>query len=547
MLKKFVSRTYLILFAIFLLSLFLRFYQLGSVPFGFHIDEASLGYNAYSLLQTGRDENNHLFPLYIDMFGDNRPSGYHIIDIVPVMLFGLNVFATRFPAALFGSLLVFPLYFLAFSIFKDKRIGLLVAFLGAMSPWSIVVSRASGEAIIALFFITLGFALLLHSISKEKVSYLLSGTLCIILSFFFYHTPRVFVPMLFFSLFLSLFSLWRKTARNYKVVLLTCFIITSLVSFALVFLVTGGTGRFTQVNIFGFPETRLVMNEQLQEDGVMKSMVTVSRMFHNKVISYFLTFSRNYFEYFTGGFLFISGGLPAWYRVPGMGLLYLIELPFILWGIVAVATSRKIIEKTPLIWLLVAPITAAITVDDIPNINRTLVMLPALEMLAACGVVAVFGRIIPRFRLFGIFILSLVFLYSVLYFFHQYSVNAPIHKNWYRNVGFEEMGEIVESNYGAYDKIVVTKALGGIYPLLLFSLQYDPRAYQSEGSVKDAGYAGFGKLFFVPQACPATQQDSRFPTNKKILYIEKGECMGGNKSEYIDRLDGTHVFHIVYE
>ena len=43
------------LIPILLLAAFLRFYKLGQVPSGFVNDEAAFGYNAYSILKTGRD------------------------------------------------------------------------------------------------------------------------------------------------------------------------------------------------------------------------------------------------------------------------------------------------------------------------------------------------------------------------------------------------------------------------------------------------------------------------------------------------------------
>ena len=82
-----------------------------SFPVGFHIDEASLGYNGYSMLKTGKDEHGNRFPLYIDMFGDNRPLvplSYDYSDC----FFGLNEFATRLPGAVFGTLTVVAFYFL---------------------------------------------------------------------------------------------------------------------------------------------------------------------------------------------------------------------------------------------------------------------------------------------------------------------------------------------------------------------------------------------------------------------------------------------------
>jgi len=56
------------LLAIVVLAAWLRISRLGDLPAGFYCDEAGLGYNAYSLLKTGRDENGTHWPLYIWSF-----------------------------------------------------------------------------------------------------------------------------------------------------------------------------------------------------------------------------------------------------------------------------------------------------------------------------------------------------------------------------------------------------------------------------------------------------------------------------------------------
>lgn len=538
----------IVLLAIFVLALALRFYQLSNFPTGFHQDEASLGYNGYSLLHTGRDENNHFLPLYIDMFGDNRPSGYHFLTIIPILFSGLTIFATRFPAAFFGSIAVFVFYFLAVTIFQDKRVGILAAFLGAVSSWSIVLSRASGEAIVALFFILFGFAFIIKSLKSQRLSHLLPGVVLITFSFFFYHTPRVFVPMFFFCLVVFLILTWRSYHKRFRLYFLGSFVAVACLALALVFLIAGGTGRYGQVNIFGFPETKLVAAEQIREDGIMQTGVLPSRFFHNKVTAYTITFVNNYFEYFSGNFLFMKGGLPSWYIVPNMGLLYLVELPFILLGILYSIISKNNYRKLLLVWLVVAPITASITVDDIPNINRAIVMFPILELFAAYGLITA-TKLFPRKIVYGfVGIIILAFLYNGSYFLHQYFIHAPIHRNWYRNEGFSEMVSSILPEYATADKIIVTKDNGGIYPLILFYMRYDPKLYQHEGSTKDREYTGFGKFFFVPQACPFTTRDNRFPKTTKTIYIESGQCPPAKyvRQTYLSRLDGTHVFHIVY-
>ena len=46
-------KKYFLLLLILLLALFLRFWQLGEIPSGIHMDEADTGYSAYSILKTG--------------------------------------------------------------------------------------------------------------------------------------------------------------------------------------------------------------------------------------------------------------------------------------------------------------------------------------------------------------------------------------------------------------------------------------------------------------------------------------------------------------
>lgn len=535
---------HILLGLIFLLALVLRVYKLNEFPVGFHIDEASLGYNGYSFLLTGKDEGGHVLPLYIDMFGDNRPSGYHYLTIIPIEIFGLTEFSTRLPAALFGTFSILAIFLLSYVIFKDKRISLVSSLLLALAPWNIILSRASGEAIVALSFIITGFSLVLYSMQVKKVKFIIIGVLCIIVSFFFYHTPRVFVPSLFILLLIFLWKVWfSKKSIKFTLGIITGFIFTGFVACILVFFVSGGTGRFSQVNIFGFPETRLVMNEQIREDGTEKAPLIMTRIFHNKLVNYSETFITNYFEYFSGNFLFMKGGLPIWYIIPNSGLLYLIELPFILIGGIYLILKRKPLYFVPIIWLLAAPITAAITVDDIPNINRALVMFPMLEVLAAVGFIAVISYYKKYLRILILSSVISIFCFSITYFLHQYFVQAHAHRTWYRNNGFAEMIGNVKKVYYSYDNIIITKATGGVYPLLLFYMQYDPKIYQAEGSPKGKDYDKIDKFIFVPQACPSFDQDDRFPKTGKTLYINKGDCPDGKFTD-IYREDGTKAFRL---
>jgi len=59
---------FFILFLILILGFFLRIVNLQNLPHGFFCDEASIGYNAYSLLKTGKDEHGKPWPLFFQAF-----------------------------------------------------------------------------------------------------------------------------------------------------------------------------------------------------------------------------------------------------------------------------------------------------------------------------------------------------------------------------------------------------------------------------------------------------------------------------------------------
>lgn len=541
--------TFFLLGIIFILAVFLRFHNLSSFPVGFHVDEASKGYTAYSLLKTGKDDNGNRFPLYIDIFGDNSPSGYHVITIIPVALFGLTEFAVRFPGALFGSFSILAIFFLSYSIFEDRKISILSALLLAISPWHINLSRASSEGIIALFFVMLGFALILWSLKAQIVKHLILGSSLLSVSFFFYQTPRVFVPFIFLAFIFFFFLIWKiKVKSYYKKVFILSFALMLLLDLVLIFVVSGGTGRFSQVNIFNHPETKLVIEEQIREDGVSGVDIFITRLYHNKGINFFLTYLSNYFEYFSPNFLFIKG-LPDWYSVPNMGVMYLLEMPFILLGVGLLAFHKKRIYKIPLIWIFLAPTIAAVTVDP-HNLQRALAMYPALEIIAAYGLIYFLTNVVRQKRLAIVSVVALLFIFNIFYFLHQYFVQTKVHRTWYRNNGFSQMMELVNKDYGNYDRVIATRSGGG-YPLFLFYSQYDPLKYQTEGSPRDRDYRGFGKFIFVPDICPFTSKNPLIPKKVKAIFIEDGSCKENKNLHkvhftYILREDKTKAFRVVY-
>src|SRR3989304_9058383 len=94
------------LILIILLAFILRFYRLGDDP-ALNADEAAIGYNAYSLIQTGHDEHGNSWPIHFQSFNDYKPGLYFYLVIPFVKLLGLNEWAVRIPGAFLGVATVY--------------------------------------------------------------------------------------------------------------------------------------------------------------------------------------------------------------------------------------------------------------------------------------------------------------------------------------------------------------------------------------------------------------------------------------------------------
>src|SRR3989344_9584790 len=144
------------LLGIVVLAFILRAYDVYTFPSGFTPDEASFGYDAYSILKTSKDQWGKRFPLVLESFGDFKPPLYAYLLIPSVALLDLNKFSVRFPNALAGTLAVLFTYLMVEEIFgsekegffasKYKGVAKIASLLLAVSSWHAMLSRGGFEA-----------------------------------------------------------------------------------------------------------------------------------------------------------------------------------------------------------------------------------------------------------------------------------------------------------------------------------------------------------------------------------------------------------------
>src|SRR3989338_4534962 len=113
-----MKKTLVFLGVITLLSAILRLYQLGSTPNALEWDEVALGYDAKSILKTGRDQFGHFLPLTFRSLDDYKPPVYEYLTVPSVAIFGLTPFAVRLPSAVSGITMVVLLYYFSSFVFR---------------------------------------------------------------------------------------------------------------------------------------------------------------------------------------------------------------------------------------------------------------------------------------------------------------------------------------------------------------------------------------------------------------------------------------------
>lgn len=522
----------LTLFFIIVIAIFLRFYQLGNNPPFLNWDEAAWGYNAYAIGIDGKDEFGRFLPHdYLESFGDFKPPVYAYLAVIPVKLFGLNAFATRFPSALFGVMTVLVTYFLVKRLFPTSRnkqwYALASSGILAISPWHIMLSRAAFEANIVTFFIVTGVWLFLAAV-EEKPWYLPLSAASFVASLYTFNTGRIVAPLL--VIMLSLFF-WKKLLRMKLQVVLAVLLGIVFILPTLKFLLSPQAQlRFQEVNIF----SDLAVIKQINQEVINDNNTTFSKIIHNRRFVFGVDFLKHYFDNLGPGFLFFNGDPNPKFSIQDVGQMYLWDLPFFCIGILFLIRKKEGYWWIISAWLLLAIIPAA-TARETPHALRTEVALPTLQIFVAFGIVTTFlflkEKIQNKRIVYSCAIVSSLFLFwNVLYFQHSY---YTYYKDTYSgdwNYTYKDSIAYVTKEQSHYTKIVVADVLGRPYIYYLFYMHISPSEFRSSANIERDVFGfvhinSFGKYIFTTH--PSQIQ------GKNYLYIDSP----GNAPK------GVHVLH----
>jgi dolichyl-phosphate-mannose--protein O-mannosyl transferase len=114
-------------------------WEFGNHPLGLNVDEASIGYKAHSLGNYGFDRNGNSYPVNLVAWGSGQNAAY-AYPAMPFVAKELTPTTVRLPIPLVSCASILLLYYVASSMF-GRMTALFAAFLLAISPWHIMLSR----------------------------------------------------------------------------------------------------------------------------------------------------------------------------------------------------------------------------------------------------------------------------------------------------------------------------------------------------------------------------------------------------------------------
>ena len=449
----------LLLLIVLTIGIFLRFYLIDSIPPGLNPDEASIGYNAYSLLETGKDRYGQTLPLAFRSLGTYLLPVYTYLTIIPVAVFGPTIFSVRLVSVSSSILLLAITSLLVFEIKNITfRARLLTVLFVSISPWAVFFGRGGHEISLSLALFALSIFLFIKSISNPK--WIILTLLTAGLAGSTYHTER-YLSLIFFSLAIWIFKDKFIKHKKYLLIGIAFFLIAQLPQLILI-PSEAFSRRVEQVNYWNDAKIGDVLKE----------------------------FTSHYLEYFSPRSLFLDQDPQRARSMPDLSIFYMWMIVPLWFGIkfllknegnlLSYRNKADPIFKILLLLVIVSPIPAALTKDPFYSL-RALPFFWILTIIISFGVDYLI-KLIP-IKSIGIFLALILVLTSLVSLYNSYFILLKHERG--DNYGYE-YSELVNKLKEYSDKKIVidsTRAIGA-YIWIPFYGKINPVKYQLQISNK---------------------------------------------------------------
>jgi 4-amino-4-deoxy-L-arabinose transferase-like glycosyltransferase len=452
------------------LTIFIRFFNISSLPAGLYWDELDTGYQAYSLLQTGRDYFGNLFPAHLQAFADYRSGLYMYLAVPLVKIFGLSPLSVRGVSSVWSVITVLLSYIFAARILRLGRNSWILPAVMSLAPWGLIQGRIAAESQLLVPLLFLG----LISLYTTRYSlFALSFGLCL----WAYPTAKLFIPVFI----LILFIVYKP---NLKKMILPALLFLAIGFLPIYETFTKPIGRrFAELSIFSDPTVKKQVETNRQISYLSSGAVyqpglqpgLIDKIIYNKYTLLGQKLITNYFTPLSTGFLFIKGdpNLRHNLNLVNTGQFYLIDLlPFVLGLVYVLSNLRAISHKLLASWLFLAPLPAIFTSDGSTHAPRLIFMFPVIAIIISLGLHRLFRSKLAAAGYVSIFCLTIFITFQYLFTTYR-AVSAEAF-----NHGFLAAVTEATSRKGEYRKVILDMYNESALMAYLFDSKYPPAEFQ---------------------------------------------------------------------
>lgn len=433
-----------ILILIVLLGGYLRLVNLEDNPNGLYVDEASTGYNAWSILLTEKDEYGKDYPYMFRFLGSYTPPVYTYLTSLNIKLFGLSISSIRLLSALSGIAMIIVVFLLVKSLKLTNNflVVILAASLFAISPWSIFYSRIGYEIHLAFLFYSLGVLFLWLSLKSKW--YFVLGAIFLALSSNTYHAERLLAP----STLILFIALFRKDILKKKYVNILG---SSLIVYVLILI--------PQILIF---------------NTLANTSRGLGLLYDLPLLSFIREFLSQYLAYFSPRNLFFQPDSDLQRSLPELSVFYpWMVIPYFIGIITLIKRIREKNYKFLALLLFIAPIPAALTSDPFST-QRALPLLLPILIIVSLGIDQILGL---RFKKISILVMFTLTLFSLLYLYRSYAVLLSNERAKVWGYGFNQLAEEIKKR--PEEKFIIDSSrIKPAYIELAFFLKIHPSVMQ---------------------------------------------------------------------
>lgn len=477
---------YKLLLVCLFLAIVLRFWALDIMPPHLRNDEAGIGYNAYSILKTGKDEHGFTFPLLFKSFGDYKPGLYVYLTVPFIATLGLNEWAVRLPAAVSGIIAVYLFYYLTFYLFKNQRVALIAAFLLSTSPWHVAFSRGAWEAQVTVTLTIAGLTFFLKGLERNKGLIILSAFF-LGLTFLMSHSAKPATSLVILALLISYRNQIIKIP--FKVIFISCLIFLILTLPIVASFFNSKSSHITSLFVFN--------SYKGQSIGVSVN-----------------SFLKDWVDHYSLSSLFIKGDNNPQHTAADFGPFLPIDLLFLFLGI-KTFINRNYFKKKEGIFILslliLTPLSSVLAEGGVNFVRYLNFFLPLL-IIMSLGLSGISKNWLK--------VVTLLYFFFMLIFLDAYFIHTPA-KSGAWQYGYKDIVKIVTPIQSKYENVYIPQGSDQPYIFFLFYQKYPPEKFQKEIALTFTPnvYSGMGSISKLDNIEFVDLRKITLPKNKTSLLV----------------------------